>query len=261
MSPDYDTMDINELTAMLLSTASPPEVQRAALSALSRRHPVQRNSRLVLTMQYVVKYPDQYDQDLMMSVIDILATDPDAYATTAMLDVLPEVVNPLLEGREALAPEFRLYFYQALSTRKRAEDMAVWKEMLPQLDPKTLVGVLADPESGPLLEMLQPFMWLDGQPEPQRTKALMFVISAAARTGAPVERARQAAELLRKSHASSQFSKGLAVLEQQWLTARKSNDRSQVEMLDTCLRVIDTRPRKLIEVLTGKRPWASLLGS
>ncbi len=253
---DYERMDINELTRVLLAAEHRPDVQRAALSALSRREPLQRNSRLVLVMEHVVRFPDRYDQDLMTMVIDLLATDPTPYATSAMLDLLPGIVAPLLEGGTALKPAFREYFYQALNTRRRKEDLAVWGEVLPRLDIKTLVGVLADPASRSL-ELLQPLKLLDQLSEPLRTRGLMYAISAASRAGAPLERITAAARRLRAAHYRAEFEKGLAQLEAQWEEAARAKDKEQKRALEAALHIVDTRRRSLGEVLRGRRPWMS----
>ncbi len=253
---NYERMDINELTKVLLAAEHRPDVQRAALSALSRRDPLQRNSRLVLVMEHIIRYPDRYDQDVMTTVIDILATDPTPYATSAMLDMLPAIVKPLLEGGPALKPSFREYFYQALNTRRRKEDLAVWGEMLPRLDIGTLVGVLADPAARGL-ELLQPLKLLDQLSEPLRTRGLIYAVSAAARTGAPLDRITAAAQRLRSAHYRAELEKGLAQLEAQWQQASKARDKDQRRALEAALHIIDTRRRSLGEVLRGKRPWVS----
>src|SRR5262249_10249887 len=158
------------LSALLLNADRPADVHRAALSALSRRSPYDRTSTLVALLKSMVSHPGRYNQEVMMSLIDILATDPTPQATEAMLDSLPVVLGTAMDGSDALKPDFREYFYQALVTRQRDGDLEVWATMLPELEIKTLVAALIDPVAKPL-EALEPITLIDRQPEPQRTKA------------------------------------------------------------------------------------------
>ena len=156
----YDSLDISALTTLLLNPDRPPEVHRAVLSALSRRSPFDRTSSLVALLESMVQNPGRYDQDVMISCIDILATDPTPQATSAMLEVLPSVLHTGMDGTDALKPEFREYFYTALVTRQREGDLKVWAEFLPELDSRTLVAALVDPVAG-ALEALEPLTLID----------------------------------------------------------------------------------------------------
>src|SRR5574341_2478304 len=156
----YDQLDIAALSTLLLNADRPPEVHRAALSALSHRSPYDRASTLVALLNSMVHNPGRYNQDVMMALIDILATDPTPQAMEAMIESLPQVLSAGLDGSDALKPEFREYFYTALVTRQREGDLAVWAASLPELDARTLVAALVDPVAGPL-EALDPLTLLD----------------------------------------------------------------------------------------------------
>lgn len=252
----YDMLDISALTTLLLNPDRPPDVHRAVLSALSRRSPFDRSSSLLALLKSMVQNPGRYDQDVMISCIDILATDPTPQATAAMLEALPSVLSTGMDGTDALKPEFREYFYTALVTRQREGDLKVWAEALPDLDPKTLVAILVDPVAKPL-EALEPLTLIGRLPEPQRTKALISVIAGVAHRRGTLETVNAAVKELQKSSAPEQFQEGLEVLSQQWEKAKKAGRDAQVGILEAALRVLDTRPRTAPERLTGKRPWAT----
>src|SRR5689334_15730064 len=114
----YDALDISALTTLLLNPDRSADVHRAVLSALTRRSAFDRASSLVALLNSMVQYPGRYDQDVMLSCIDIMATDPTPQATSAMLEVLPAVLSTGLDGSDALNPDFREYFYTALITRQ-----------------------------------------------------------------------------------------------------------------------------------------------
>ena len=159
----YDQMEIPALTNILLNPASAAEIHKRALSALSRLDPLNRTSSLITVLQSISKHPSLYDQDICLQVVDLLATDPDADATVAMLEVLPRVVETAIRKgdtkqehyitsrgdiilgteEQELSPEFREYFFQALLTRQREEDLQVWAEMLPGFSGQTLSAIFA----------------------------------------------------------------------------------------------------------------------
>lgn len=252
----YDSLDLPALQSILLNTEQKPDVHRAALSALARRSAYQRGKAVIEIMRSVLRHPDRYDLDVMMALIDIMATDPEAEATEMMLSILPDLIEAALDAnRGALKPEFRSYFYQALVTRQREDDLVVWSEMLPQLDVKTLVGAIVDPAAGPL-EAIEPLTLIERQPEPQRTKALISIIAGVARGGGDPKNIQKATALLAKSADEAQLAEGISVLAQHWERAKKAGRRGQTEMLENVLRLIDDQPRSATERLTGKRPWA-----
>ncbi|HEC21592.1 MAG TPA: hypothetical protein ENI95_01605 [Chloroflexi bacterium] len=254
----YDSLDTPTLTNLLLNPAQHREIHRAALSALSRRSADQRCPRLVLILRNVISKPDRYDQEIMMAIVDILATDPDPKATIALFEVLPDMLEAGISDQEGPKPkpEFREYFYKALMTRQRESDMDVWRVMLPQLSPRTLVAMLLDPAAEPL-QPLEPLSLIDRLPEPKRTRALIAAIAGVVRARRPAEIAFEAARLLKESHDRARLEEGLRLLTLQWSRYQTARMRAQADTLQTALRLIDPRPRSITERLAGKRPWAS----
>jgi hypothetical protein len=174
----FEMMDLDSLTNLLLNSNQRPDVQRAAMSAMSRRAPLQRNAKLALVIEQIVSYPERYNQDVMMSLIDILATDPEPDATATMIEVLPKVLDAAMKPGGALKPDFRRYFYQALVSRRRESDIPVWQEMLPQLTPDTLAAALLDPAARPL-KALEPFTLINRLSRQKRNKVLWQVMFGA----------------------------------------------------------------------------------
>jgi hypothetical protein len=222
---------------------------------LARRGAYQRSSTIITILRSVLRYPERYDQDVMMALIDILATDPEAEATGAMLEVLPDMLDSGMDPRTALKPEFREYFYTALVTRQREDDLVVWGEMLPELEAKTLVAALVDP-SAQALEALEPATLIDRLPEPQRTKALISVIVGAAHMSGNPKTVAEASAMLARSMDPNQLADGIEVLAQHWEKAKKGGRKRQAELLEKALEALDHTPRSAGERLTGKRPWA-----
>ncbi len=251
----YDQLDISALTTLLLNPDRPASVHRAVLSALTRRSPFDRTSTLVALLKSMVQNPGRYDQDVMISCIDILATDPTPQATAAMLEVLPAVLNTGMDGSDALKPDFREYFYTALVTRQREGDLKVWAEFLPELDAKTLVAALVDPIAKPL-EALEPLTLIDRLPEPQRTRALFSVIVGISVRRGAIENVNEAVKTIQRSSTPEQRQEGIEVLISQWEKAKKGARDAQVGILEAALRILDSKPRSASERLTGKRPWA-----
>jgi len=251
----YDSLDISALTTLLLNPDRPADVHRAVLSALTRRNPFDRTSSLVALLKSMVQNPGRYDQDVMMSCIDILATDPTPQATEAMLEVLPAVLSTAMDGTDALKADFREYFYTALITRQREGDLKVWAAFLPELDARTLVAALVDPVAKPL-EALEPLTLIDRLAEPQRTKALISVIAGIAHLRGAPETINEVVQLLQRSSDPELRQEGLDALGAQWEKAKKAGRDAQVSILESALHTLDTRPRSAPERLTGKRPWA-----
>lgn len=251
----YDSLDIAALTSLLLNPDRPADVHRSALSALSRRSAFDRTSSLVSLLKSMVNNPGRYDQDVMMALIDILATDPTPAATEAMLEALPAVLGSAMDSGDALKREFREYFYTALVTRQREGDLQVWAESLPELDAKTLVAATVDPAAGALTE-LDPLTLIDRLDEPHRTKALISVIAGVAHRHGSVDYLDSAVQMLKRASAVDQLNDGLEVLGQQWEKSKKAGRGNQAGLLEAALRSLDTRPRSASERITGKRPWA-----
>jgi hypothetical protein len=174
----FEMMDLDSLTNILLNANQRPDVQRAAMSAMSRRSPLQRNAKLALIIEQIVRYPERYNQDVMMSLIDILATDPEPDATATMIEVLPKVLGAAMTSGSTLKPQFRRYFYLALVSRRRESDIPVWQEMLPQLEPDTLAAALLDPVAKPL-KALEPFTLISRLSRRKRNRLLWRVMFGA----------------------------------------------------------------------------------
>jgi hypothetical protein len=254
-SQSYDLLDTPTLTNLLLNPNQHREIHRATLSALSRRSAEQRCPRLILIIRSIIHNPTKYDQDVMMSAIDILATDPDPQATGAFLEALPDVLDTGMGGEESLKTEFREYYYQALMTRQRPADLKVWSEKLPALPARSLVAMLIDP-AAESLQTLEPLTLIERLREPDRTKALFSVIAGVIRNRCPVERAHQAARMLRKSSDPAQFEEGmnfLALHRNRYVAARLD---TQTRAIGEAMKTIDPKPRSATERFTGKRPWA-----
>lgn len=251
----FDAVDLAALTTLLLDPDKPAHIHRNALSALSRRSPFDRTSRLVTLLKSMVQNPGRYDQEVMMSCIDILATDPDSQATLAMIESLPGVLGTAMDGSDALKPDFREYFYTALVSRQRDGDLEVWGEFLPELEAKTLVAMMLDPAGEPL-EALEPLTLMNRLPEPQRTKALISVIAGIASKRGSIQKAIDAAEMVAKSSDPAQLKEGVATLAQQYDKRKRSGKDVQLGILEAVLRILDGKPRSPAERLSGKRSWA-----
>jgi hypothetical protein len=174
----YDGLDSQTLSNLLLNPGQRPEIHRMALSALSRRAGYDRTKRLLDVLRAVIQTPDRYDQRVMTAAIDILATDPDPGATEAMLHMLPAVLQSASKGREGLSREFREYFYEVLVTRRREEDIEVWREELPKLDSDALAAMLFEPAGRPL-QQLDPLRLIARLPKTKRREVLGAVFSRA----------------------------------------------------------------------------------
>ncbi len=251
----YDSLDTPALTNLLLNPEQSSDVHQGALSALARRSVYQRSPTVMTILRSVITHADRYDQHLMMQLIDILATDPDSEATVAMLEVLPDMLEAGIDPHGFLKAEFREYFYTAMVTRQREDDLLVWGDMLPQLAAKTLVAALIDPAAGSL-QAIEPLTLIDRMDEPSRTKALVSVISGVAHMGHKPETVQGAVDLITRSSDDAQLEDGLSVLAGQYEKAKKAGRDSQAGLLEQALRILDTEPRSTSERLTGKRPWA-----
>jgi len=250
----FDQLDISALAALLLDPDAGDDVHRAALSALSRVSPDARNDRLVKVLKRIFVDPDRYNLDVIAAAIDLLATDPDPDATAAMLEILPDMMHYTLRGKQ-ITPKFRAYFYQALMTRQRDEDLRVWGEMLDSISPETLVGIIVDPEAAPL-EALEPWTLMERQAEPDRTNALITILLLATRKGGLDSPVKEAVMALQEKHDPGAFEAGLDKLAEQWEQAKKAGRKKHADGLHAALEIVDNRPRTASERLTGKRPWA-----
>lgn len=160
------------LVHLVLTAHNDPVTQHRALHELARLSPQRRSSHLILALRQMVKEPHLYEQDVMFSIIELLATDPNPDATRAMIEVLPVVAAAQRKGTGPLTLNMREYFYQALATRQRETDRDIWREMVPQLDGETLVALLTDPTAAPLRRFINPMLLIEHLPDTQRKRAL-----------------------------------------------------------------------------------------
>lgn len=252
----YDRLEIPALTSILLNPDSPVEAHRGALSALSRQDQLHRISSLIQVLKSISRHPGRYDLDVMMNVIDLLATEPDADATVAFIEVLPAILETGITGRNELKPEFREYYYAALLTRQREDDLEVWAEMLPQLESKSLAAILLDPVAGSLVEAIDPLTLIERLAEPEKSAALFRVVTGVIMLKGKTEYLQQSVVTLRKSSDQGQLEKGLATLTQLYEQAKKAGQQGTVNIIAKVLGALDRRPRTAGEKLMGKRPWA-----
>jgi hypothetical protein len=252
----FSTLDAQTLTNLLTDPHQSTEIHRRACNALADIKPDERRNRLINVMQTMVAEAGLYDTDVMMSVVDLLGTDPHPDATVAMVQVLPDILSTAVEHPDALPAPFRQYFYSALMTRFREDDLAAWARLLPQLKAKTLVAALLDPVGEPLAA-IEPLTLISRLDEPERTRALISAVAGLARydTGRPA--IDEASMLLAESSDKQQLEHGASVLEERWRSAKRSGRDVEAANLEAALAMIDTRPRTASERLMGRRPWAS----
>jgi hypothetical protein len=252
----FGQLDAQTLTNLLTDPRQSSETHRQACNALANIKPDERRSRLIDVMQTMVSEAGKYDTDVMMSVVDLLGTDPHPDATVAMVQVLPDILTTAVEHPDALPAPFRQYFYSALMTRFREDDLAAWARLLPQLKAKTLVAALLDPVGAPLAA-IEPLTLISRLGEPERTRALISAIAGLARyeTGRPV--IDEAGMLLTESSDRRQLEHGVGLLEERWRGAKRAGREVEADNLEAALALIDTRPRSASERLMGRRPWAS----
>jgi len=174
----YDSLSVADLTNLLIDPEQRLEVHRAVLSSISRLISSSvRTAQLLKALREMASKPQRYNQEVMMGVVDILATDPNPEATSAMLQVLPAMLG--LGGSEDLVDdELRQYFCEALMTRRREDDLAVWHEVVPKLSGAVWVAILTDPAAS-ALKPLKPLKMIERLPEPRRRKALQMLFSRA----------------------------------------------------------------------------------
>lgn len=257
--PDvFSKLDATTLTNTLTNSDAGDEAHRAALIALAHRGPMERNPRLVQVLIAILKEPSEWAPDIPEKVIDLFATDPSAEATIAMLEVLPTILDrERTLGTTGSLSMLRTYFYTALATRERDDDIVVWSEFLPTLEGETLVKIILDPHAHPLAEAIGPFELLDRRPEPERTNAIFALLIKATRQGKITDDVREAFALLRHGAHRTAYEDGVETLAEHWARANQSGHTQHARGLHALLKAMDKKPRSAREKLTGKRPWAS----
>lgn len=251
----YDSLDVQTLTHLLCDHNQTAEVHLRALNAITRLQSGERRNHLILVMGEMLQNPEPYDNEVKLALVEALATDPHPAATTAMLQILPDVLEGGVAGHETLPSDFREYYYQALVTRTRDGDLAVWRDVLPQLSPQSLVAMLVDPVGGPLVEAIEPLELLSRLDEPERSRALVSAVVGLAHGPGDDALLEEAASLLQGTGEERQAA-CLEILEDRWLRARRSKREDVTAKLEAVMALLDTRPRSRTEKLTGRRPWA-----
>jgi hypothetical protein len=252
---NYERLDIHTLSNVVTNPETEPEVRRAAFNALVKITPDERRVRLLAVMRAVIQRPDRFEYDIFTDAVEIFATDPHPDATAFMLELLPELLALAMKQRSALPDDVRQYFYQALVTRTRPEDLLVWEEWVKNPSGRTLVAIILDPAALPL-EAIEPMTLLARLDEPERTRALFTVVVGLANQDGPSGYAEEAVRLLGESHHPEHFAQGLDALTDRSEKARKEGRDRTAEHLEHALGILDNRPRTAMEKLRGKRPWA-----
>ncbi len=254
---NYDKLDIDTLSNILLNPDSPPESHQMALTSLTKIEKLQRTKQLVLVMEGISRYPTRYDVNVMMDVVDALATDPDPYAMSALIEALPSVSESFMTD-QPVNEAYRKYFYQALLTRQRDEDLAVWAEMLPQLAPQTLVAIATDPMAEPL-DALEPMTLIKRLGEPARTRTLMQVIDNLIKLKGSAGKLTDAVKELRSSNDERMLHSMIDQLGESYRMAKEQggDGKAKAKMYIKVLKALDNRPRSAAERLRSKRPWVT----
>lgn len=251
----YNHLDANTLTYVLTDPGQSADDHQKALNAMLRIRPDERRSRLVIVIRKMIQVPDSYDDEVKLALVEALATDPHPGATAAMLQVLPDILAEAMSERRALPDEFREYFYQALTTRSREDDLEVWRETMPQLEPPTLVAMLLDPAGESLVVALEPLELISRLAEPERSRALVSAIVGMARLDGR-DAAIETAAMLIHDGSGDPPEHAIEMLAERWSRAQRAGNERSVANIERALRIIDRRPRTRVERLTGRRPWA-----
>lgn len=260
MSADFDRFDKMDSAALrdaMMNPDSGEEIHKIALEALSKRTPKDRNENLVQVLRVILRAPDKWQPDVPRGIIDVFATDPDPEATTAMLDLLPDVLEVNALQGSPLVQELCEYYYEVLSTRQRDDDLEVWMGYIPKIEAPMLVQMQLDPQAGPLREAIAPVELIGQLDEPGRTSGLMDVIGGAVRGGEINDDVREVFNAFKNGGANREaYQGGVARLADRYEEAKKNGNERYMQGLHKVLAVIDKTPRSAGEKLTGRRPWA-----
>jgi hypothetical protein len=252
---NYDKLDVLTLTNLLINPEKGPHVHQRALSAMSHLNPEQRRSRMITVMRNIARMPERYDEEVVMSVAEILATDPDPEATQAMIEVLLDILKMAMTNRDALSAGFRTYFYEALVTRTRDGDLEIWAELLPQFTPPHLVAMVLDPAAGPL-QALDPVTLMDRLDEPERTRALTSALVGLLSMPDREDQFNSVMTCLQRSAEQGPLEQGLEKMAKRWENSKKAGNSRLAATAEQALVALDKRPRTAAEKLRGRRPWA-----
>ena len=252
----YDMLSIDALVNILVNPDSPSDAHQQAFRAFCGVDPDMRRTEMKSVLRAMVRNARRYSPELMMDAIELLATDPDSDATVIMIEVLPDVLIAGMSSKDELSAEFREYFYQAMVTRSRDDDLAVWSKMLPELDGRTLVAALLDPTADALKD-LEPMTLISRLPDAEKTRSFASLIVGYASKGVPSAQIREVASLLREAVSDEFAAEAAEMLASRWEKVRSAGHTNQAQRLEAALAVIDPNPRTAAEKLLGKRPWAS----
>lgn len=252
----YDMLSIDALVNILVNPDSPTDAHTAAFRAFCGAEPALRRSEVGIVLRAMIRNAHRYNPELMMDAVELLATDPDSQATVTMIETLPDVLMAGMSGKDDLSSDFREYFYQAMVTRSREDDLAVWSEKLPQLDGRTLAAALLDPAADALKD-IEPLTLMSRLPDEEKTRSFASLLVGYASKGVPSAQIRDVAQQLRESVSDRFATEAAEMLQARWEKVRGAGHTNQAQRLEVALRVIDPRPRTAGEKLLGKRPWAS----
>jgi hypothetical protein len=168
--------DLGTLRTILLNKHLSDADRQEVLRELARQDPGTRSEVLARAFQDVLRKPEA-NSELISSLVELLATDPEPSATEVMLDMLPLMAHAGADHRGGNIPrDDRSYFYEALITRRREEDRRVWAQRLPQLDADALVDIMADPAARPLRKSIDVLGLVNKLPRPERRRALFALL-------------------------------------------------------------------------------------
>ncbi len=162
--------DLRTLVNLARTPNQQPEVLADIIAEFSRLSAPARSENLAMILRTLLRNAKRY-HDLITSVIELLATDPNASATEAMIGLLADVTH----GDTALSDEQREYFYEALLTRRRDTDLPEWRARMPHLDADTLVALAVDPLAESFRTAVNPMKYIEALPDAERRKALTAI--------------------------------------------------------------------------------------
>jgi hypothetical protein len=162
--------DLRTLVNLARTPGQSPDVLADIIAEFSRLSAPSRSENLAMILRTLLKDSQRYG-DLITSIIELLATDPNPSATEAMLDLLPVVTH----GDTTLVDDQREYFYEALLTRRRDTDLPEWRASMPRLDADTLVALAVDPLAESFRAAVNPMKYIEALPDAERRKALTAI--------------------------------------------------------------------------------------
>jgi hypothetical protein len=183
-SSRFASLDYVTMANLLVNPSVPLESKLLVVSKFADLRVDLRSQHLIEALRIMLREPEEHDEDLMLNIVDILATDPDPGATEAMIRGLELVALAGLSSDKKLSEAFRHYYYTATMTRQREGDIEKWKALLPELSANTLLSLQMDPAAEPVRQHLDPMKLINRLPEPERSRTLRaMVLGGDARSG------------------------------------------------------------------------------